>query len=103
MLHSSTICEEGEESTASGTRPEPRKAIPTHPAGHLWGSIVRAGADDTFLKARFTHLPFFLKKKKTHNHHPQNIKECSTKQSTQDLGYLEPELFCKQKTSLHPS
>lgn len=106
MLHSNTICEEGEKSTGSATRPDPRKAIPSHPAGHhvmtCGAESMRAGADDTFLKVRCIHVSFFFKKN-PHNHHPQNIRECNTKQSTQDLGYLELKPFRKQKTSLHPS
>lgn len=65
MLHSNTICEEGEKST----RPDPRKAIPSHPAGHhvmtCGAESMRAGADDTFPKVRCIHVSFFFKKNPT--------------------------------------
>lgn len=68
MLHSSTICEEGEKSTGSGTRPDPRKAVPSNPAGNhatTCGAESTEAEADTFLKIRYIHLPFFFKKTPT--------------------------------------
>lgn len=56
MLHSNTICEEGEKSTGSATRAHPSRAAPSHPAGQhvtiCGAESMGAGVDDTFLKAR---------------------------------------------------
>lgn len=72
-------------------RAHPSRAAPSHPAGQhvtiCGAESMGAGVDDTFLKARSV---LFLQKT-PHNHCPQNIKEGNTKQSTQDLGYLELE------------